>query len=107
MDNLNFDRLLSSDSQSSWSIRLVMLTVGPRVYVLVTNRNQHGIESNQKLNILQLLTEFDRLSISIYYETIEISALGHYQPASIGTTLIQIFQPYHNYPQIYCKEMFR
>ena len=38
MDNLNFNRLLSSDSQSSWSIRLVTLTVGSRVYVLVTNR---------------------------------------------------------------------
>ena len=35
MDNLNFNRLLSSDSQSS---RLVTLTVGSRVYVLVTNR---------------------------------------------------------------------
>ena len=35
MDNLNFNRLLSSDSQSSW---LVTLTVGSRVYVLVTNR---------------------------------------------------------------------
>ena len=33
--NLNFNRLLS---QSSWSIRLVTLTVGSRVYVLVTNR---------------------------------------------------------------------
>ena len=32
MDNLNFNRLLSSDSQSSWSIRLVTLTVGSRVY---------------------------------------------------------------------------
>ena len=38
MDNLNFNRLLSSDSQSSWSIRLVTLKVWSRVYVLVTNR---------------------------------------------------------------------
>ena len=38
MDNLNFNRLLSSNSQSSWSIRLVTPTVGSRVYVLVTNR---------------------------------------------------------------------
>ena len=33
---------------------------------------------------LQLLAEFDRLNISSYYETIDISALDHYQPASLG-----------------------
>ena len=46
MDNLNFNRLLSSDSQSSWSIRLVTLTVGSRVYVLVTNiSNSYNLNS--------------------------------------------------------------
>ena len=45
------------------------------------NRKQSEVE------YLQLLAEFDRLSISSYYETIEISALGHYQPPSIGNYL--------------------
>ena len=52
----------------------------------------HHLESawnrkQSKVEYLQLLAEFDRLSISSYYETIEISALGHYQPASIGNYL--------------------
>ena len=52
----------------------------------------HHLESAQnrkqsKVEYLQLLAEFDRLNISSYYETIEISTLGHYQPASIGNYL--------------------
>ena len=52
----------------------------------------HHLESawnrkQSKVEYLQLLAEFDRLSISSYYETIEISALGHYQPAFIGNYL--------------------
>ena len=52
MDNLNFNHLLSSDSQYSWSIRLVTLTVGSRVYVLVTNRAAlHCICSNWDIKV--------------------------------------------------------
>ena len=52
----------------------------------------HHLESARnrkqlKVEYLQLLAEFDRLSISGYYETIEISALGQYQPASIRNYL--------------------
>ena len=53
----------------------------------------HHLESARnrkqlKVEYLQLLrAEFDRLRISSYYETIEISPLGHYQPASIGNYL--------------------
>ena len=36
-----------------------------------------------KPDYLQLLAEFDRLQISNYYETMEISVLGHYQLSSI------------------------
>ena len=52
MDNLNFDRLLSSDFQSSWSIRLVTLTVGSHVYVLVTKQAAfHCICSNWDIKV--------------------------------------------------------
>ena len=52
----------------------------------------HHLESvwnrkQSKVEYLQLLVEFDRLNISSYYETVEISTLGHYQPASIGNYL--------------------
>ena len=30
-----------------------------------------------------MLSEFDRLQIPNYYETVEISVLGHYLPSSI------------------------
>ena len=53
--------------------------------ILESARNR----KQSKVEYLQLLAEFDRLSISSYYETqaIEISALGHYQPTSIGNYL--------------------
>jgi len=35
-----------------------------------------------KVEYIQLLAEFDRLKIRNYYETIEISVLGHYQPST-------------------------
>ena len=43
---------------------------------------------------LQLLVEFDHLRISNYYETVEISVLGHYQLSSIQniTNFIQQYQ---------------
>ena len=49
----------------------------------------HHLESacnrkQSKVEYLQLLAEFNRLNIKSHYETVEISALGHYQPASIG-----------------------
>ena len=52
----------------------------------------HHLESAQnrkqsKVEYLQLLAEFDRLNFSSNYETIKISTLGHYQPASIGNYL--------------------
>ena len=47
-----------------------------------------------KVEYLQLFAEFDRLNIKSHYETIEISALGHYQPASIGN--IQNFIQFSN-----------
>ena len=36
-----------------------------------------------KPDYLQLLAELDRLQISNYYETLEISVLGHYHPSTI------------------------
>ena len=40
-----------------------------------------------KVEYLQLLAEFDRLKISNYYDTIEISVLGHYQPSTVKDML--------------------
>ena len=40
-----------------------------------------------KVEYLQLLAEFDRLKISNYYDTIEISVLGHYQPSIVKDML--------------------
>jgi len=59
----------------------------------------HHLESarnrkQSKAEYLQLLAEFDRLNIKSHYETIEISALGHYQPASVGN--IQNFVKFSN-----------
>ena len=36
-----------------------------------------------KTDYLQLLAELDHLQISPFYETVEISVLGHYHPFSI------------------------
>ena len=52
----------------------------------------HHIQSarsrkQSKVEYLQLLAEFDRLKIPSYYETIEITVLGHYQPASVNNLL--------------------
>jgi len=51
--------------------------------------SEHNIESarsrkQNKVEYHQLLAEFDRLHIQNYYETIEISVLGHYLPSSIN-----------------------
>ena len=40
-----------------------------------------------KVEYLQLLAEFDHLNISNYYDTIEISVLGHYQPSTVTNLL--------------------
>ena len=40
-----------------------------------------------KTEYLQLLSEFDRLQIPNYYETVEISVLGHYLPNSIHASV--------------------
>ena len=40
-----------------------------------------------KVEYLQLLAKFDRLKISNYYDTIEISVLGHYQPSIVKDML--------------------
>jgi len=52
----------------------------------------HHLESvrnskQSKVEYLQILAELDRLNITNYYETTEISSLAHYQPASIGSFL--------------------
>ena len=44
-----------------------------------------------KTDYLQLLAEFDHLNISNYYETIEITVLGHYQVSSIQN-LVNMFR---------------
>ena len=49
--------------------------------------NKKKTRKQSKVEYVQLLAEFDRLGIFSYYETIEISALDHYQPASIGNYL--------------------
>jgi len=64
----------------------------------------HHLESawnskKSKVEYLQMLPELDRLNIPNYFETIEISSFGHYQPASIGN-LHQFFQPVHYCIQI-------
>ena len=48
-----------------------------------------------KTEYLQLLSEFDRLQIPNYYETVEISVLGHYLPSSIHAlkSFIDFTQP--------------
>ena len=50
--------------------------------------SEHHIEAarsrkQNKTEYLQLLVEFDRLRLDNYYETVEISVLGHYQPSCI------------------------
>jgi len=52
--------------------------------------NQQGIRSNINLSICKLY----RLKFTNYYQTIEISSLGHYQLASIGNYL-NFIQPFH------------
>ena len=52
----------------------------------------HHIQSacsrkQSKVEYLQLLAEFDCLRVPNYYETIEITVLGHYQPASVNNLL--------------------
>ena len=44
-------------------------------------------KKQSKVEYLQLLAEFDHLKIPSYYETVEITALGHYQPASVNNLL--------------------
>ena len=56
----------------------------------------HHIQSarsrkQNKTDYLQLLAEFDRLNIANYYETIEITVLGHYQFSSIQN-LVNLFR---------------
>ena len=56
----------------------------------------HHIQSarsrkQNKTDYLQLLAEFDRLTIANYYETIEITVLGHYQVSSIQN-LVNLFR---------------
>ena len=56
----------------------------------------HHIQSarsrkQNKTDYLQLLAEFDRLNIANYYETIEITVLGHYQVSSIQN-LVNLFR---------------
>jgi len=51
----------------------------------------------KKQSKFEYLAEVDRLSITNYYETIEISLLGHFQLASIETT-----SPFHYCFQVYC-----
>ena len=50
--------------------------------------SEHNIQSarsrkQNKIEYHRLLAEFDHLKIPNYYETIEISVLGHYLPSSI------------------------
>jgi len=42
-----------------------------------------GNRTSIKAEYLQLLTELDRLQIPSYYETVEISVLGHNQTSAI------------------------
>ena len=56
----------------------------------------HHIQSarsrkQNKTDYLQLLAEFDRFNIANYYETIEITVLGHYQVSSIQN-LVNLFR---------------
>ena len=54
--------------------------------------SNHHIKSararkQKKPEHLQLLAEFDRLNVTNYYDTIEITVLGHYQVSSIKNLL--------------------
>ena len=56
----------------------------------------HHIQSarsrkQNKTDYLQLLAEFDLLNIANYYETIEITVLGHYQVSSIQS-MVNLFR---------------
>ena len=62
--------------------------------------SEHHIEAarsrkQNKTEYLQLLAEFDRLRIDNYYETVEISVLGHYQPSCIQNfkTFVDFIHP--------------
>ena len=72
------------NSQSS-SVALLELTCP-------LDSNYHHIESararkQKKPEYLQLLAEFDHLNVTNYYDTIEITVLGHYQVSSIKKLL--------------------
>ena len=59
--------------------------------------SEHHIQEarSRKQNKTELLSEFDRLQIPNYYETVEISVLGHYLPSSIHAlkSFIDFTQP--------------
>ncbi|XP_065884075.1 uncharacterized protein [Dysidea avara] len=67
------------NSQSS-SITLLELTCPlDSIHHIQSARNR----KQSKTEYLQLLAEFDRLNIANYYDTIEITVLGHFQVSSI------------------------
>ena len=41
------------------------------------------LRKQNKVEYQQLLAELDRLNVSNYYETLEISVLGHYHPSCV------------------------
>ena len=43
------------------------------------------LRKQNKVEYQQLLAELDRLNVSNYYETLEISVLGHYHPSCVKT----------------------
>ena len=52
----------------------------------------------QKPGYLQLLAELDRLNITNYYSTVEVSVFGHYLPDSVNALKDVVF----SWIKIYC-----
>ena len=92
-------------SQGSLHIALILLcTIRKSILFMLEVTcpldSVHHLRNRKQLKFeyLQILAEFGRLNISSYYETIEISILGHYQQASIGNYLILISSNFPTLP---------
>ena len=66
---------------SNYLLKLTCPLDSPQHIQAVRNRNQRKVE------YFQLLAKFNCLKIRNYYETIEISVLGHYQPSTVKNLL--------------------
>jgi len=72
----------------SWHVKLRTIVIEKTCPLDSPHHIQAAHDRKQsKVEYLQLLAEFDRHKIGNYYDTIEISVLGHYQPSTVKNLL--------------------